>query len=174
VALDRTPVVAITEVQIDGAPVDPARYRVDNHRLLVWQNPEGSGGPRGWPCCQRFDRPDGDPGTWLVEYTYGRTPPVGGQRAAAALACQYALGCSTDPDLAGQCVLPAGTVSVVRQGTTKTMAPAELIQMGLTGLRQADDWVSSDNKGWQQRQAGVFVPGRRHMRPRHVTAVADT
>ncbi|HEX9994497.1 MAG TPA: hypothetical protein VGB14_16325 [Acidimicrobiales bacterium] len=89
------PVVAVTEVVVDGLILDEAAYRVDDHRFLVRVDGER------WPACQRLDLPSSEPGTWEVTWTHGERPPPSGERAAADLACWYlqrggSQGCDLD------------------------------------------------------------------------------
>jgi hypothetical protein len=160
IELPGRPVIEVTEVLIDGDIVDPARYRVDDHRWLVYL-PEDDGDERqGWPCCQRIDFESTELDTWEVTYTYGAVPPLGGVKAAATLGCQLALACSTDPDLVGECQLPERVTSVVRQGISlAVLDPLDLFDRGKTGIASVDLWVSSVMYGIRHRPATVVVPG---------------
>lgn len=155
------PVDAITQVRIDGAVIDPARYRVDDHRWLVYLPESDSAERQGWPCCQRIDLPATDDDTWEVTYSYGMDPPPGGVRAAAQLGCQLALACSADPSAIEQCQLPERVTTVVRQGITMAVLdPWTLFAGGQTGLADVDLWINSVRIGAKSRQATVFVPGQ--------------
>lgn len=164
------PVAAVTEVKIDGVVLDTARYRVDDHRWLVYLPESDQAERRGWPCCQRLDLADTEVDTWSVTYTYGQAPPLGGLRAAAALGCQLALAYC--PDAAGastQCRLPKRVTSIVRQGISMAVLdPLTLFADGITGLSEVDLWVQSVRLGAQRRRGHVFVPGRAASSVRHV------
>lgn len=152
------PVASVEAVKIDGVLLDPDRYRVDDHRWLVYLPESDDAERQGWPCCQRIDLPDTAEDTWSVAYSYGQDPPLGGRRAAANLGCQLALSCT--PALAGQCKLPKRVTSITRQGlTVAVIDPLSLFKDGLVGLADVDLWVQSVNFGAKHRQAQVFVPG---------------
>lgn len=141
------PVVGIEEVVIDGVAVDPARYRVEDYRWLVWV-PE-DGGARSWP------RAEG----WSVTYQFGTGPPPGGRQAAAALGFQLALSC--DPD-AGECRLPQRVQSITRQGISMAILdPLTLFPDGMTGLPEVDTWVAAVRLGAARRPGLLWIPGRR-------------
>jgi len=160
------PVVSVEEVKIDGAVVPTARYRVDDHRWLVYLPESDSAERQGWPCCQRLDLADTEDDTWVVAYTYGMAPPPGGVRAAAALGCQLALACS--PETVNQCRLPKRVTSITRQGVTLAMIdPLTLFADGLTGLAEVDLWVQSILLGAKRRRASVWVPGQARHAIRH-------
>jgi hypothetical protein len=151
-------VAEVGEVKIDGEVVAPARYRVDDHRWLVYLPESDTAQRQGWPCCQRLDRPDTEPDTWSITYTHGPLPPVGGIRAAAQLGCQLAL--AFQPETVGDCRLPKNTVNVARQGITVALRdPAALFQEGSTGLNDVDLWINSVLLGAKRRRASVWVPG---------------
>lgn len=161
------PVVSVEQVKIDGEVVPTARYRVDDHRHLVYLPESDSAERQGWPCCQRLDLADTEDDTWSVTYTFGMAPPPGGVRAAAALGCQLALACS--PESAGQCRLPKRVTSITRQGVTLAMIdPLTLFADGLTGLAEVDLWVQSIILGAKRRRASVWVPGQARHAIRHV------
>lgn len=153
------PVVAITEVKIDGQVVDPARYRLDDNRWLVWiPDPTDVEPRKAWPCCQRTDLPDTEVGTFSIAYTFGSDPPIGGVRAAASLGCQLALSCQ--PETVGACRLPKRVTTITRQGISlAVLDPLTLFKDGLTGLSEVDLWVQSVFLGAKRRRATVKVIG---------------
>jgi hypothetical protein len=153
------PVVSITEVLIDGVAVDPARYRVDDQRWLVYMPESTIAERQGWPLTQSVKAAAGEENTWSVEYVFGSLPPSGGTEVAAALGCQLALSC--DPDAEGECRLPQRVTSITRQGISMAILdPLTLFQDGLTGLPEVDLWVSAMNRGAKQRTAQIWIPGR--------------
>lgn len=163
IILPSYPVVDILDVRIDGLPVDAARYRVDDRQRLVFQpDLDDSDGRRGWPCCQRLSRPEGEEGTWSITYSHGQDPPLGGVRAAASLGCQLALSClPADDPHAKQCRLPKRVTSITRQQVTLAIIdPLSLFKDGLTGLPEVDLWVQSVMLGDQRRRGRASVPGR--------------
>lgn len=159
--LPGTPVRLVEEVVIDGQVVDPARYRVDDGRWLVWLPEDVPGAARGWPTTQDVLGAVGAEGVWSVTYVYGAMPPPGGREAAAVLGCQLALSCNPNAD-AGDCRLPERVVAISRQGVSMTVFdPATLFPDGLTGLTEVDSWVAAQRLGVARRPATVWVPGSR-------------
>lgn len=114
------PVISITSVKVDGVVVLPAEYRVDEYRWLVRLDGEP------WPACQDLALADTQPGTFSIAYKYGQAPPEIGVMAAGQLACQLYAACA-----GGDCVLPAGTTQVTRQGIT--VKRDEFLKFAYTG-----------------------------------------
>lgn len=158
IALPRVPVTGVSEVRLDGAVVDPERYRVDDFRSLVLVG-GFEGEPRRWPCCQDLSLPDSEVGTFAVDFTFGTPPPVGGRIAAASLGLQLALAMT--PAAAGTCRLPQRVQTITRQGVTMALLdPMTLVEEGRTGLAEVDTWVASVNLGDRRRRATVIDPVR--------------
>lgn len=160
IVLPGRPAREVTQVLIDGAVVDPARYRIDQHQRLVYL-PDLTGGGidvrRSWPIIQRVDRPPSEVGTWQVTYTYGNPPPSGGRMAAAIYACETALACT--PGFADLCRLPSNTVTVSAKNVSKVIADPEKIRAaGETGLPEVDAWIRADRWGRQNRGGSVLAP----------------
>lgn len=155
------PVTAVTEVKIDGMIIDPARYRVDDQRWLVYLPDETGLDPRqAWPCCQRIDLDDTEDGTFSITYSFGTVPDRGGVMSAATLACQLALAFGGSADAATKCKLPKRITSIVRQGITiAVLDPFTLFKDGQTGLAEVDLWISSKLVGAKRRRATVYAIG---------------
>lgn len=85
-ALGRIPVVAVSEVKLDGEVlVEGTDYElVDN---LLARLIDGESGGR-WPTCQNIALPDTEVGTFSVTFTWGAAVPELGAIAARDLACQ--------------------------------------------------------------------------------------
>lgn len=157
------PVVSVDSVKIDGEEVDPAFYRLDDHRWLVWVGEEESG-RSAWPCCQRVDLPDTDLDTFSIGYSFGTTPDQGGVMACASLACQLALAFSPGDNA---CRLPRRVTTIARQGVTiAVLDPLTLFKEGQTGLPEVDMWIASKMLGAKNRRASVtrIGQGRRSRR----------
>jgi hypothetical protein len=153
VLLSGYPVREISQVKIDGVPLDASEYRLDEARWLT-RLADGDGDRQYWPGCQRMDLPDTEAGTFAVTYTYGADPPALGVLAASELACELWSACSD-----GECRLPAGVTQTVRQGVTHTMGlVAEFITSGKTGLTLVDSFIAA--YGQQHRRPAVWIPGR--------------
>jgi hypothetical protein len=128
------PVDSIEAVTIDGEPLDPVAYRVDNRALLVRMD-----GHR-WPTCQNMNVPAGEDGTWSVDYTRGTPVPLGGQVAAGVLACELAKAACHD----STCQLPQRVQTVTRQGVTIAVLDAfNDVEKGRTGIWLIDSWLAS-------------------------------
>lgn len=113
ITLPRYPIIAVTEVKVDGDVLPTTSYRVDNYSQLVRLDGEP------WPCCQDLSLADTEDDTWSVTYTWGHEIPALGRKAAATLACEFYLACQPeDDDSLGECKLPRNVASLARQGVT--------------------------------------------------------
>lgn len=155
VRLPSYPVVAISEVLLDGDVVSASDYRLDERRLLVSVDEDVR-----WPCCQNVNDPTTEDDTFSVTYTYGYDPPLGGVKAAATLACQLYLACNPE-EAGGECRLPQRVQTITREGITMAVLdPFTVFTDGMTGLAEVDLWINSVRYGAKNRRAKVFVPGR--------------
>jgi hypothetical protein len=152
VTLGGFPIVEITAVVVDGAVLDPTLYRVDDFRTLV-RLPDPDGTRAAWPCCQDLVLEDTEVGTWSVEYTYGRTPPLSGIRAAAVLACELAQACS-----GGECKLPSRVTNVTRQGVTLTKNDPLLEKGWWVGIPEIALFLDAFNPAGLRRTSKVLSP----------------
>lgn len=157
IALRGAPIVAVTEVKVDGAVLDPSLYRVDEHSKLVRLRDAGDI-RASWPSSQRLDLPDTEEDTFSVTYTYGRTPPRAGVLAAAELACEIAK--SRKPG--ETCRLSPRVRSVSRQGVSVEVPDYTAFEKGLTGLPNVDMWIRSENPSLSRHRSIVVSPDTRH------------
>lgn len=163
VSLGRHPIRTIESVWVKGAELDDAYWRVDRHSRLI-RLPDDDGTNPGWPCCQRLDQPKEHEDAFEVEFTFGREPPVGGKRAAALLAAQFALACQNDR----ACKLPERVQTVTRQGVSLIVAdPFSFFDKGRTGIYQIDLWLSSVNGRGYSGGARIISPDT-HSRSRRI------
>jgi hypothetical protein len=147
-ALLPSPVMAVTQVKIDGDIIPTGSYRVDNWRLLV----RADGG--SWPLCNDLSKADTEPGTWSVTVTVGETVPRSGQMAVAELAAELAEGC-----LGGDCRVPLRVQQLARQGVTISYPdPAEFAGNGLLGLPMCDRFLIAYNPGRLRAPPAVYSP----------------
>jgi hypothetical protein len=142
------PLVSITEVLIDGAALDPSKYRIDNSRLLTRIDGQG------WPCWQNVTEASTEQGTWEVTFTYGEAPPDGGMGSAMIFAKEIALAIAGD----GKCRLPSRTQQVARQGVTIVAYPQSILDGGRTGLPEVDLWLGSVNPKKIRQAATIMSP----------------
>lgn len=154
----RSPVVDVTEVRVDGAVLNPARYRVDEWRDLA-RLPDIDGTRATWPRWQRLDLASTETDTFSVTYTYGEPPPPAGVRAAARLGCELALACN--PESAGQCQLSQRVQQVTRQGVTVVLDRLDALREDLTGLPEVDIFLQAYNPARLRQRARVISPDTR-------------
>lgn len=153
----------VTQVKVGGVVVDPSLYRVDEHKWLTRLD-----GDR-WPACGRLDLPDTEEGTFSVNYTFGKTPPLAGVEAAKQLACQIFMRCSNAAN-ATDCAIPEGAVRISRQGITVERAIfARNPKTGAweTGLSAVDQFLNTYNPKGIMRRAHFISPksSDRYARP---------
>lgn len=139
--LPKRPVVSIISVLIDGAPFTD--YRLDSPGWLL----RTDGGI--WPG-QNITLDSSEDGTWEVTYTYGKVPPASLRFAATVLSAEIAKACYGDTT----CRIPAGAVTVQRQGITYDFNVAE----GRTGLYEVDTVLDAFNPGRRRRKARIYSP----------------
>lgn len=129
------PVVAVTEVTIDGIPVPPSSYRLDRNRWLIRTDGET------WPACQDMNAAPDALGSFVVRYQRGIQVPVMGQVAAGRLACELALAACDSED----CGLPERIQTITRQGLTVGVNTSDTA-WEQTGIWSIDNWVTSVNQ----------------------------
>lgn len=154
------PIREIVEVLVDGDPLDPARYRVDDRRSLVRLRDADGTWPT-WPARQDLGSDDDAEGTWSVLVRWGEEPPVSGRHAAAVLACELAMACSQDPNVQDACRLPKNATSVTREGITMVLSPSDFLDRnGNTGLYEVDLFLQAVNPNRERRRPAVWWPGK--------------
>lgn len=150
IVLPGYPIVAITQVKVDGVVLAPTAYRIIDDRWIA--RVDGS----AWPVMQDLAKASTEKGTFEVAYTFGVPIPPMARRAAAAYACQIAKACTPG---AADCSLPPRTQSVVRQGlTTRQLDPQDFIEKGRTGVLEADRFIKAVNPNGLQERAVVLSP----------------
>lgn len=156
------PVVAITQVKVDGVVVDPATYRVDDYIRLVrlWDTSTTPPAARFWPSCQNLGVGDDQPGSFSVTYEWGSAPPLAGVMAAQQLACQLVQACH-----GAACSLPVGATKITKQGVTidRGLLASWVVnsRMGsgwVTGLVAVDAFLTAVNPHRLQSRPSVWSP----------------
>jgi hypothetical protein len=157
------PLRSIVEVKIDGEVIDPATYRIDDHRWLVRVDQTGI----GFPCCQALDRdPETEVGTFRVQFEWGQAPPRSGVIAASVLAIELAKSVSGNP-----CNLPQRVLNLQTQGVSYTLLdPLTFLDNGQTGLYLVDLFLAAANPKKLRRRPSVISPDfRRPVRRTNTT-----
>jgi hypothetical protein len=145
------PINEIIEVIVDGEILPSEAYKIEAYRWLV----RVDGGR--WPCSNNLAGEPGDPGTWTVEYSYGKPVPDDGRYVAAIYACEMAKArCGAD-----NC-LPARVKHISRQDVDIAFAdPMDFIEDGKVGIYEVDQWLQSVNPHKIQRRGRVYRPDAR-------------
>lgn len=157
ITLPGWPVTAVDEVKIDGLVLDPAHYRLQGRRQLVFV--AGVGELRqGWPCCQDVTLAATETNTWQITYKWGVAPPPFWKDLAALLGCQLYL--SMAPGREKECRLPRRIQSLTRQGVTIAVIDNyDIFVRGLTGIPEIDMAISALRYG-SDSSPRVVVPGK--------------
>ena len=156
VLLSGYPVREIIDVTIDGESVPDDEYELREHRFLVRL------GDERWPGCQSMNVAAGEPGSFVVTYLHGQTPPQAGINAASQLACQiFKAGIGAE-----DCVLPSAARRITRQGITVDANYFTRDESGrwVTGMPFVDAFLTAVNPNGLVRQPTFWAPGRRFAR----------
>lgn len=141
--------VTHASVKIDGAPLDPAAYRIDLWHLL--RRVDG----QLWPGPNNLDLADTEPGTWSVKIRYGQPPSQFAQTACAQLAAQLTKHAMPDQ----KCDLPLRATQVSQRGVTFSLADVmDILDRGKTGLYLVDLFLDTVNPNGLNRPARVLSP----------------
>ncbi len=144
-------VAQVHEVVVDGAPLDPSAYRVDDWRNLVRVDGET------WPDSQDWTVSGYEPGVFSVTYTYGRAVPQAGLLACGFLACEIAKLMLRQP-----CELPMRVQSASQGGMNVAfMDPQDFLDKGRTGLYFVDLFLKTYNPNKLQHRSRVFRADRK-------------
>lgn len=144
------PVVAVTEVLIDGDPLPASGYMVYNGDLLV----RADGGQ--WPLCQDWGVPVTGVGAWAVTAQIGSPVPALGSVALAAVAAEVAGWCTPS-----ECRHPAYTTAVTRQGVSQEFPSLEDITkagMPILGGTATMAFIQAVNPKGQRWSAAIWNP----------------
>jgi len=150
-ALLPMPVNTITSVKVDGAVLDPSKYKLYNDRSLL----RTDGNP--WPLCNDLNKDDSQVGTWSITANFGVTVPDMGRLALGELVEQFGLACT-----GAACKLPQPVQQLVRQGVSLTfLDPNQVFADGKIGLYFCDLFISTFNpQGIAARAQAINVDNR--------------
>ncbi len=123
----RGPITKIVEVVVNGVPIDPQYYRLENRKRIVAQTgwTGGSSPLIPWPP-QDTDRPIGADDTWWTEVEHGRAWPEPVILASRRLACEIIAQVNNE-----ECELPDNATSITREGITVNLAAREDGKVGV-------------------------------------------
>lgn len=154
----RTPVISVDEVKIDGVPLAPSDYTFTTRGMLYRVATDVR--PPRWPSCQDLWRPDTEPNTFSITYTFGQPAPYPAWvvNACVEIACEFA----APP---GRSKLPASTTAATMQNVTlslqtraeaikeaKTYLPAVAQFLAIVNPAGIQSWIYSP----QQSSAWAF------------------
>lgn len=123
------PIQEVTEVRLDGVPLDPAAYRIDRSQWLVRMDGER------WPSCNSFGLPNTSSTEIQVDMVVGREPPIELRIAVADLVCEIKSACNGSEN----CTLPPHVRSIVRRGVEIEVDDiTSLFKTGLFGISSVD------------------------------------
>jgi hypothetical protein len=145
------PVAEVVSVEVDGAIIDPALYRVWDQKWLTRIWPDDDTENECWPMCQDYNAES--PG-FKVVYVRGTAIPQVVLDGAAVLACEYAKAC-----LGAECLLPSRVVNVARQGVTVTLQSIdEILRDGFTGITSVDQIIAKVNPKRLNARTRLYSP----------------
>lgn len=150
------PVRQINQVTVDGAALDPdTDYTLYDGRRLV-RNVDPTGQTTGaWPWNQQLQLPLSQPGTWSIDYDWGKVPPNAGKAACIELAVEVA------QSLSGQdtAKLPARVISIATQGMNTAVGDSlAYIRESLVGIPLVDLFLMAYNRAGLRRRTIMIGP----------------
>ena len=167
------PVLRINEVMVNGQglgpwpPTNPNYTLYDRRRLVCNIGPSAQG--IAWPWNQQLQLPVTMPGTWQIDYDWGRPPPPTGKWACIELATELALSMSGSSDTR----LPARVLSIATEGVSVAVGDAlTFIKESLTGIPSVDLFLQAKNPA-KLRRRSVFM-GPNSVQGREVTGYPNS
>lgn len=151
------PIRRINNIMIDGTSLGPWPPSNPNYtvydRMRVVLNVAGALGITAWPWEQNLQLGLDQPGTSLVDYEWGKSPPPAGKLAAIALTIELALSISGSDD----CRLPDRVTSVATEGITTQVGDAlQYVREELTGIPAVDIFLRAVNPA-KLRRRSIFI-----------------
>lgn len=128
------PVHSIVEIWLGGVKLEATDFELSEGVLFLKND-------LVFPACNNLggDVSDEHSGAWKIVYERGYEVPLGGQVAAARLACELAKAMQNQP-----CDLPQRVQSVTRQGVTMAILDDfQNLEEGRVGIWEIDSWIAA-------------------------------
>ncbi len=153
----QAPILAIHEILLNGVALTPDQYTVYDRKRVVLNvdNGNGNGSSNAWPWEQNIQFPPSQPGTCLVDFSWGSSPPESGRLACAELAIELGLAFTGSND----CRLPQRVLTVATEGVSVAVGDAmTYVLQQLSGLPICDMFLRSKNPQRAQRRSAFAGP----------------
>jgi hypothetical protein len=138
------PVTAVSEVWVNGTPIDGDSWRFYPSGQLLYRVP-----PDVWPNFDDKTADCGDGDTMCVDVSIGYPPDAWALAVHAELTCELVQSC-----LGLTCRIPKNASSVTAQGVTVTLTPTEAKQF----IPAVSGWVAAVNPDNAQTIPRVYSP----------------
>lgn len=138
------PVTGITEVSVDGTPVDEDTWRFYPSGQLLYRVP-----PLVWPQRDLKYAACDETGSMCVEAVIGNEPDAWALAVHAELVCELLKSCTDEV-----CRIPRNATQVTGQGISITLSPTELKQF----IPSVAGWVAAVNPHNAQQPSMVYSP----------------
>jgi hypothetical protein len=150
------PVTRINQVLVNGVElVEGADYTLYDRRRLVRNINPASQGASAWPWEQQLQLPLSYPGTWLIDYEWGRPVPASGWAACVELTIELALSFSGS-DLS---VLSNRVVSMASEGVSVQVADSIAhLRDNIIPLPWCAAFLKAKNPNGLRRRASFLAP----------------
>jgi hypothetical protein len=156
---------------VDGDVLDPSQYTLYDRRRLI-RNVDATGTTTGaWPWNQQLQLPLTEPGTWSIDYEWGKPPPPGGKAACIELTIEVARSLSGAQDSR----LPARVISVASEGINMAVGDAlSYIVQDLSGIPIVDLFLQAYNKAKLRRRTVFLGPNSQQGREMQTFPASQT
>lgn len=138
------PVTDVTQVWVDGSPVDGDTWRFYPSSQLLYRIP-----PDVWPNKDVKWADCGDTDTMCVDAVVGVEPDLWAQNVHAELTCELLKSCTDQP-----CRIPKNATQVSGQGVTITLTPDQINQF----IPSVSAWVAAINPNKATQPTRVYSP----------------
>lgn len=138
------PVIDVTQVTVDGVPVDGDSWRFYPSGQLLYRVP-----PDVWPSRDVKWADCGDVDTMCVDVVLGAEPDAWALSVHAELTCEVLKSCQGLP-----CRLPSTASTVVGQGVSITLTPEQIKQF----IPSVARWVAAINPAGATQPTKIWSP----------------